>query len=261
MQIQTRSRGLTLLASYTIRKTLTNTAGKDIQHNGPAGRGLLQDPHNLMEAYGVALYERPQTLLLNYSYELPFGRGRQFMSTTDNWGEKILNGVVGGWSFAGVTTYAPKGTPVLVPGLDGGKTAPGAAIRWSLDKGTDPQRSTDYSKALIGGDGNFVQGASAQGVLNRAAFVPTADYTFSNAPFVFPNIRNPGFFTTDATLLKKFHFSEVDSRYLEARIEALNVFNHANYGDIDNDPDSSTFGGVRGKTGQRLMQIGLRLFF
>ena len=128
-------------------------------------------------------------------------------------------------------------------------------------KGTDPQRSTDYSKALIGGDGNFVQGASAQGVLNRAAFVPTPDYTFSNAPFVFPNIRNPGFFTTDATLLKKFHFSEVDSRYLEARIEALNVFNHANYGDIDNDPDSSTFGGVRSKTGQRLMQIGLRLFF
>ena len=83
----------------------------------------------------MALYERPQSLLLNYSYELPFGRGRQFMSTTENWGEKILNGVVGGWSFAGVRLRC-KGHPVLVPGLDGGKTAPGAAIRWSLDKGT-----------------------------------------------------------------------------------------------------------------------------
>jgi hypothetical protein len=261
-QIQTRGfRGLTLLASYSIRKTLTNTAGKDIQHNGPGGRGLLQDPHNLMEGYGVALYERPQTLLLNYSYELPFGRGRQFMNNTDHWGGKVLNGVVGGWSFAGVTTWSPKGTPVLLPTVDGGQTAPGAAIRWSLDNGTNPERSTNYSKALIGGDGNFVQGSNAQGVFNPAAFVRTPDYTFSNAPFVFPNVRNPGFFTTDATLLKKFHFSEAESRYLEARIEALNVFNHPNFNEIDNDPDSSTFGGVKGKTGQRLMQIGLRLFF
>jgi hypothetical protein len=214
-----------------------------------------------MEGYGVALYERPQTVLLNYSYELPFGRGRQFMNSTDNWGGKILNGFVGGWSVAGVSTYSPKGTPVLLPGVDGGNTAPGAAIRWSLADGTNAQRSTDYSKALIGGDGNFAQGSSAQGVLNPAAFTRTPDYTLSNSPFVFPNIRNPGFFTTDATLLKKFHFSEVDSRYLEARIEALNIFNHANFNDIDNDPDSSTFGGVKGKTGQRLMQIGLRLFF
>jgi hypothetical protein len=262
LQMQTRGyHGLTLLASYTIRKTLTNTAGKDIQHNGPAGRGLLQDPHNLMEGYGVALYERPQTLLLNYSYELPFGRGRQFINSTDHWGEKVLNGFVGGWSFAGVTTYSPKGTPVLLPDVDGGQTEPGAAIRWSLDKGTNPQRPTDYSKALIGGDGNFVNGSSAQGVLSPGAFVRTSDYSLSNAPFVFPNIRNPGFFTTDATLLKKFHFSEVESRYLEARIEALNIFNHANFNEIDNNPDSSTFGGIKGKTGQRLMQIGLRLFF
>jgi hypothetical protein len=260
--MQTRGyHGLTLLASYTIRKTLTNTAGKDIQHNGPAGRGLLQDPHNLMEGYGVALYERPQTVLLNYSYELPFGRGRQFLNSTDHWGGKILNGFVGGWSVAGVTTYSPKGTPVLLHAVDGGNTAPVAAIRWSLDNGTNPERSTDYSKALIGGDGTFVHGSSAQGVLNPSAFVRTPDYSLSNAPFVFPNIRNPGFFTTDATLLKKFHFSEVDARYLEARIEALNIFNHANFNEIDNDPDSSTFGGVKGKTGQRLMQIGLRLFF
>ncbi len=81
LQMQSRNwHGLTLLGAYSIRKTLTNTAGKDIQHNGPAGRGLLQNPHNLMEAYGVALYELPQTLLLNYSYDLPFGRGRQFLS-------------------------------------------------------------------------------------------------------------------------------------------------------------------------------------
>ena len=125
----------------------------------------------------------------------------------------------------------------------------------------NPQRSTDYSKALIERRWQLRPRGQRSRRAQSCCICANSDYTFSNAPFVFPNIRNPGFFTTDATLLKKFHFSEVDSRYLEARIEALNVFNHANYGDIDNDPDSSTFGGVRGKTGQRLMQIGLRLFF
>ena len=113
LQIQSRVyHGLTLLASYNIRKTLTNTWGKDIQHGGPAGSGFLQNPHNLMEAYGVAGYEMPRTLLLNYSYELPFGHGRQFMSQGEGLGYKVLNQVVGGWNITGVTTWNPKGHPL-----------------------------------------------------------------------------------------------------------------------------------------------------
>jgi len=261
MQIQSRNyHGLSLLASYAIRKTLTNTAGKDIQHNGPAGEGLLQDPHNLMEGYGVGLYEMPQTLLLNYSYDLPLGRGRQFMNSTDTWGKRVLNAVVGGWALAGVTTWYPKGTPVLLPRVDGGVTAPGAALRWSLDPGASYKKSgVDYSKGLIV-DGSFIN-SSPEGIFNSSAFVRTPDYSLSNAPFVFPDVRNPGGFYTDATLLKKFYFSGDTARYLEARVEAVNVLNHANFGTIDNDPDSPTFGGVNGKTGSRTMQIGLRLFF
>lgn len=270
-QIQSRGyHGLTLLASYSIRKTLTNTAGKDIQHNGPAGRGLLQNPHNLMEAYGVALYEMPQTLLLNYSYDLPFGRGRQFMSSGDSWGYKILNGVIGGWAVAGISTWNPKGTPVLVPDIDGGVTAPGAAIRWSVAHGASVKNSNGNQQAVIA-NGGF-QNPGAQGVLNRAAFVATPDYGLSNAPFVFPNVRNPGSFYTDATLLKKFYISENTARYFELRMEALNIFNHANFGPIDNNPSSPTFGGLQGKGQQlnngilpgnppRTMQIGVRFFF
>ncbi|MGE5111819.1 MAG: carboxypeptidase regulatory-like domain-containing protein [Acidobacteriaceae bacterium] len=251
--------GLNLLASYAIRKTLTNTGGKDIQHAGPAGIGILQDPHNLMEGYGVALYEMPQTLKLNYSYDLPFGRGRMFLNDTNGIGNKILNGLVGGWGLAGITTWNPKGTPVLVPTVDGGVTAPGAAIRWSLADSNYLKSNKDYSRGL------FVNGAflssNPQGVFNSSSFLRTPDYTIGDSPFVFPNVRNPGSFYTDATLLKKFQLGARESRYLEARVEALNVFNHPNFGAIDNNPDSPTFGGVNGKSGSRTMQIGLRLFF
>ncbi len=133
-QIQSRNwHGLTFLGAYTIRKTLTNTGGKDVQHGSPVGNGYLQDPHNLMEGYGLALYELPQTLLLNYSYDLPFGHGRQFLSGGRGVKQGIIDGFLGGWTFAGVSTWYPKGTPVLMPQVNGGTTAPGAALRWSLD--------------------------------------------------------------------------------------------------------------------------------
>lgn len=261
LQIQSRGyHGLTLLASYNIRKTLTNTWGKDIQHSGPAGGGLLQNPHNLMEAYGLAGYEMPSTLLLNYSYELPFGRGRQFMGSGDGVGYKVLNQVIGGWNLAGVTTWNPKGTPLLVPDVETGQTVPGAALRYSLAPGVKVVQSKNYSNALVSATGNFIN-ANPNLVLNSSAFVATPNFGLSNAPFVFPNVRNPGSFFTDATLLKKFPLSAEGSRYFELRLEAQNIFNHANFNNIDNNPNDATFGGVLGKTGQRIMQIGARLFF
>lgn len=260
VQMQSRGyHGLTLLASYSVRKTLTNSWGKDIQHGGPAGSGYLQNPHDIMEAYGVAGYEMPQTLLLNYSYELPFGRGRQFMSNGDNFGYKVLNQAIGGWNIAGVTTWNPKGTPVLVPTVPGGQTAPGAAIRESLAPGVKVLNTTNYSSALMDASGNFIN--QNQGVFNTSAFVRTPDFGLANSPFVFPNIRNPGSVFTDLTLLKKFPFSAEGSRYFELRLEAQNIFNHANFGLIDNNMNDATFGGVKGKTGQRIMQIGARIFF
>ncbi len=259
-QAQTRTwHGLTFLGSYAIRKTLTNTGGKDINHAGPAGSGLLQNPHDLMEGYGLALYELPQTWLFSYNYDIPVGHGRQFLSSGSGWSQKVIDGFLGGWALAGVTTYYPKGTPVLMPDVGGGVTAPGAAIRWSLDPGVNYVSNSNYARGL------FVNGAftnaNPEGIFNHAAFVRTPDYGLSNAAFVFPNVRNPGAFYTDATILKKFYFSKNENLNLEFRAEAQNVFNHANYGAIDNNPDDATFGGVNGKVGVRVMQLGLRLFF
>jgi len=259
VQIQTRNyHGLALLASYAIRKTLSNTASTDIHVYG-ATAGLLQNPHNLMEGYGVALHEKPQTMKLNYNYDLPFGRGRQFMNQPDGLGGHLLDAVAGGWAVAGITVWDPKGTPVLLPTVDGGSTAPGAALRWSLANHSYRRSGASYSNALVV-NGEFVNG-NAEGVLNASAFTRTANYSLSNAPVMFPNLRNPGDFSTDASILKKYYFNDNQARYLEVRIEAQNILNHPVFGTIIADPDSPTFGGINGKTGQRVMQAGLRFFF
>jgi hypothetical protein len=109
--------------------------------------------------------------------------------------------------------------------------------------------------------------SGAKGVLNPAAFVRTPDFTLANSPFIFSNVRNPGSFFTDATLLKKFPIAKDGATYFELRLEAQNIFNHANYNNIDNNPNDITFGGVLGKGGlqgqqtQRIMQVGARIFF
>jgi len=266
VQIQTRNyRGLALLASYAIRKTLTNTSSTDVHVYGASG-GLLQNPHNLMEGYGVALYEKPQTFKLNYNYDLPFGRGRQFLNHPDGIGGHLLDAAAGGWAFAGITTWDPKGTPVLLPTVDGGNTAPGAAIRWGIANHNYRKSGSSYSNALVI-NGAFANG-SGQGILNASSLTRTPDYTLANSPVMFADLRNPGDFFTDASILKKYYFSDNQARYVEVRIEAQDIFNHANYGfangssvGIIADPDSPTFGGINGKSGQRIMQAGGRFFF
>ncbi len=92
-------------------------------------------------------------------------------------------------------------------------------------------------------------------------FERTPDYSFGNLPQFYPDVRNPGGFTTDATVMKNFYFSADRERYLNIRVEAYNFFNHPNYGGLNPNPWSVGFGGLSGKSGNRTMQIGARIFF
>src|SRR5579863_4592376 len=265
-QIQSRSyHGLELLAAYSIRKTLTNTGSTDIHVFG-ATAGALQNLHNLMEGYGVSPAEMPSTLKLNYSYDLPIGQGREWLAAPQGVGGHLIDAVAGGWSLAGITTWSPHGTPVQVPGVDGGSQVPGAALRWSFANQDFKRSGASYSDALVV-NGAFVN-TSGRGVLDPSAFTRTPDFSLANSPVFFASLRNPGVFTTDASILKKFYLSDNKARYFEARLEALNILNHPNFGFTNNsttgiiaDPDSPVFGGINGKTGQRIMQVGARFFF
>jgi hypothetical protein len=257
-QIQSRGyHGLELLAAYSIRKTLTNTSSTDIHVYG-ATAGALQNPHNLMEGYGVAPYESPTTLKVNYSYDLPLGRGRQWLTAPQGLAQHLLDAVAGGWAVAGITSWSHKGTPVQVPTVDGGNQVPGAALRWSF-LNNKFRNSVAYKDALVI---NGAWAASANsGVLIRSSLGRTADFSIANSPVFFPGLRNPGNFTTDASILKKFYLGENTARYFEARLEAVNILNHPNFNNIIADPDSPVFGGINGKSGQRVMQAGVRFFF
>ncbi len=87
LQVELRrrlSRGLLVQGSYTLSKTMgTNLL-------------TLARPRLYLESLGA-----PHAFKMNWTYELPFGRGRRFGSGLN----PILNGIVGGWDFSGTGRF------------------------------------------------------------------------------------------------------------------------------------------------------------
>ncbi|HEX4773572.1 MAG TPA: carboxypeptidase regulatory-like domain-containing protein [Bryobacteraceae bacterium] len=91
---------------------------------------------------------------------------------------------------------------------------------------------------------------------------------FTEGSFPRNGLRGPGFIGVDVSLAKHLFFfgEKLDS---ELRLDAFNVFNHANFGNPDTNIDSSTFGqvsttiGSNGSTanGPRIVQIAVHLRF
>ena len=105
------SHGLLLQASYTWSKLMTNInspeAGGGISAPGNvlSGGASSNDPLDFAQQYGLAAFNRPQRLVIAYSYDLPYHH-------TEGLNGKIL----GGWTVSGVTTIQD-GEPFTV--IDG----------------------------------------------------------------------------------------------------------------------------------------------
>ncbi|HEV2914809.1 MAG TPA: TonB-dependent receptor [Pyrinomonadaceae bacterium] len=157
-------------------------------------------------AYGPEDFIRTHNFVLSQVAELPFGRGKRFFTNAG----KGLNYLVGGWQFNS-NTIIQSGLPFNVHYDNGGVIDVGdnrpnvngePRIIGSRDQWFDP---TTFSTPAVGNLGNLPRNA----------------------------LRGPGYWRTDASLFKKFQFSE--TKELEFRIEAVNVFNHVN---LEN-PDSN----------------------
>ena len=100
LELQKRAgRGLTFTAAYTWSKMMDNI-------NNPI------DSYAYREELDTANWQRnnyPQSLVLSYVYELPFGRNKEWLASANGW----TNALVGGWAFTGITSFR-SGAPLLV---------------------------------------------------------------------------------------------------------------------------------------------------
>ncbi len=91
-----------MLAAYTWSKLLsdTDTTTSWLEGGQTGGVGVPQDWNNLHNEYSLSSQNVSQRLVISYVLDLPFGRGKRYMSGVTGFADKIISG----WGIDGVTT-------------------------------------------------------------------------------------------------------------------------------------------------------------
>jgi hypothetical protein len=230
--------GLTVLVSFTASKLLDD-ASQVVTFEGAAG--TKQDFYCYKCDKSVSAQDVPKRLVTSANYELPIGKNRYFLGSMP----KALDAVLGGWQINGINTFA-KGLPIFIS--NGGNSANiGAPGIWATDNGQNPAQGGPIANRL---NEYFVQ----------ADFSQTPNYAFGNAGRFLPNVRGPGQHNLDASIFK--NFKPIEQATLQLRAEAYNFTNSPTWGGPGTTVNApSTFGIVTSRSGNRTMQMAIKLIF
>jgi hypothetical protein len=220
------SNGLSLIAAYTLAKSIDNTSCD--QCNGG------QDANNLRLERAVSDFDYRQRLSLGYVYDLPFGKGKALTP-----GNAIARYLVSGWEISGIVTLQ-SGSPFTVySGRDVANTGSGS------------QRPDRIASGAL-------SNPTISEWFDTSAFALNAPYTWGNSG---RNILyGDGLVNWDAALLRKFQVRE--GMDLQLRGEFFNVLNHTDFGSPVTNMSSGNFGMVFWtRNSPRIGQVGLKFIF
>ncbi len=230
------SKGFSLLGAYTVSKAITNATSRLAINFANPG---IQDSNNLRAERSLANFDIPQRLVLSYIWELPFGRGKHFLSSTP-----VLNRVLGGWQINGITTFQsgpPLGLTTSVNQTN------------SFGGGSRPN-STGKSAHL---DGAAVNRLNAY--FNTSVFTQPAPFTFGNVSRTLPDVRAPGIVNWDFSAVKNTRLRERAN--LQFRAEFFNFLNDTNFGSPGTTFGTSSFGVISSASDARVVQLALKFVF
>ncbi|MFB3905522.1 MAG: TonB-dependent receptor domain-containing protein [Acidobacteriota bacterium] len=192
------SEGYSVLAHYTWQK-VTQEGGDYFVVDPSVSRGRPD-------------WDRRHNFVFTQLAELPFGRGRRFASDMGRMADLIL----GGWQINSTTTIQ-SGLPFTPSYRDCG-----------ADRDVGPCRPDVLGDVEIIGDQNNWFNTTPIGSPGSVFARPQVG-RFGNIGR--NTLTGPGYWRTDASLFKHFHFTEVSN--LEFRFEVFNLFNHVNLGQPD----------------------------
>jgi trimeric autotransporter adhesin len=240
------AKGLTLLASYTWSRNETDVLGVSTAGaSGITGISGAQNAYNLGAEWSLATQDVPNRFTTAITYQLPFGKGQQFLRNS-----QALDEVVGGWQL-NVTSIIQSGFPLDVTQTNANSVI-GASYQLPNATGVAPQTSGSTDSRLGGSNGST-------GWLNPLAFSQAPVLTFGDISR-FLNVRGPGLYNWDASLFKTFSIKEkVKAQF---RAEALNVTNTPQFGNPSTSINSLTFGQITSQINHpRIIQLGVRFTF
>jgi hypothetical protein len=238
--------GLNLMGSYTWSKNLTDTAGIAGGSLGGNYVGATQNPFDLRSERSLSQEDVPHLFVVSYIYELPFGKGRQFLNHS-----RASDYFVGGWSLTGIQRYQ-SGQPVAfgcatsVPGMYVNQEGATHCVRWNLVPGQplhSAARAGGRFNPAVSGDNQWYNPAAFSDP--NANVTGTTPYSFGDKPAFQGNDRNFPYYEEDWGLVKKVPITERVNFIFRA--EFFNAFNRHIFASPDGEPyDGPAFGTVGG---------------
>ena len=237
------SSGLTVQASYVLSKMLPDTA-LIVGATSPTLQSY--DSYNYSLLKSISGYDQTHNVRVNYVYELPFGKGRRYLSS-----KSVASAIIGGWRFSGIQSYG-SGTPVALA------TTISFPIFNSVNMITAP--TYDGWRGAIAGSkfdpnvDSFLQPVSFFGTQPTNAL---GDITRYN-----PKLRNMPNYSENISLARTIQIHEKGR--VEFRCESFNLLNRTAFGPLTNGTtlQNANFGLWRNQTNtQRRVQLALKLYW
>jgi len=229
----------------------TYTWSKNLTDNGSDRSNAPQNTYNWHEGeYGPYPGDRSHILNVSYNYTIPI-----FKSS-----HGVVRQTLAGWQVSGIMS-AYTGVPLTV-----------------TTSGVDPAGLGNLGSSAASGRPDMVCGNPQSGAPHQYAATLQAEGQSLNwfSPSCFAavpqgvirpgnsgrgNLRGPGFFNLDASVMKNFYLTESASKYLQFRTEMFNAFNWVNPNGLSTNNTSVTFGEVTSFRAPRRIQLALKLYF
>ncbi len=224
--------GISLGGSYTFSKSIDNASS--------IGGGLAvvaQNPLDLAAERGLSSFDQRQRFTGDWLWELPFGNDRRWLR--EKGPARIL---FGNWQWSGDWTIA-SGLPFTAN---------------VLGNSSEIVRGTNGTlRANVTGQPVAISNPTTAEWFNTAAFILPAAGAYGDAGR--NTIIGPGTEVFDMAMTRVIPLGE--TRLLEFRGEATNVFNHPLFTSIDTVVNSPTFGRVVGTGAMRAITLTARIRF
>ena len=225
------SSGLSFLTSYTFSKSIDDAS---------LWNGSAVDVTDFHLERGLSTFDARHRFVGSYTYDLPYGHGRQFGSGTSTW----INTVLGGWQTNGIVSIQ-SGNPLdPTTGLQLSGTQTGTRPDLICDPNNFPHDPSRWFNTSCFSN-NFI---GRYGTSGRNVIIGSPTHNF------------------DFALLKRFDLGK-EERYLQFRAEIFNIFNHPNFDNPNVTTTSPTFGKITSagvqdtRASSRQIQLALRLAF
>ena len=233
------SQGLQIQGSYTWSRFSSDLAENGMSHLD----GSPQDPSNPhLGEYARSSDSVPQLVVVSFSYDLPFGHGKQFFNQNG-----VADKFVGGWAFAGLLRYEA-GRPL--------------AITMNNDLSSVLFNGVKRPNKIGPGTGNTSRGLNPKTdlYLKTAGWADPGPLQFGNEPRTDPSISGFPNYQENLNLIKDTGI--YDNLTFRFEVQAANAFNRHTWCDPNTNWSSASFGQVSGQCDlPRRIQLGGKLRF